>query len=266
MRDNQNLPRIGVSVSSRTGWRVFPFFAFALWRAGAVGVKIHARRKRNNLAGLDGVIIGGGDDISVDLYGGELLPNARFDHARDRLEIALITEAEERGLPMLGVCRGAQLINVVRGGTLHEDIHAEYPDAKRLKTPLPRKTVTIAEGSRLARLMGDEPSRVNALHTQSVDRPGRDIRAVAWDEAGVVQAVECTAGRRFVLGVQWHPEYLIASRRDWKLFASLVENAKSPAVADAADTADHPDAPSDASADTPSDTLSGGTAAFATLR
>ncbi|MEM6973878.1 MAG: gamma-glutamyl-gamma-aminobutyrate hydrolase family protein [Pseudomonadota bacterium] len=240
---DQNLPRIGVSVSSRTGWRVFPFFAFALWRAGAHGVKINPRRKRNNLAGLDGVIIGGGDDIGVDLYGGKLVPNARVDHQRDALEIALITEAEERGLPILGVCRGAQLLNVVRGGSLHQDIYAQYPEARRLHTPLPRKSITVAKGSRLAEVIGEEPAVVNALHSQSVDRLGRDIRPVAWDEAGVVQAIEGTGGARFVIGVQWHPEYLIASRRDVALFKSLVANSRRPEVLADADQTDRPEMP-----------------------
>jgi putative glutamine amidotransferase len=234
-------PRIGVSVSSKTGWRVFPFFWWAILRAGGRAVKIHPRRRRNNLAGLDGVIIGGGDDIGVELYGGEIVAHSKFDPARDKLEVALIEEAEERGLPMLGVCRGSQLINVVRGGTLHEDIYEVYPNARRINTPLPRKRVTIAEGSRLGDVIGTEPSVVNALHRQSVDALGRDMRAVAWDEAGVVQAVEGTRGPRYVIGVQWHPEYLVFSKRDWRLFRELVANARLPAVADVADREEKPE-------------------------
>jgi len=232
-------PRIGVSVSDRTGWRVFPFFWWALRRAGAYAVKINPRRRRNDLAGLDGAIIGGGDDIGVDLYGGELLAQATFDAARDALELDLIEEAEERNLPILGVCRGAQLINVARGGTLHEDIYETYPDARRIHTPLPRKRVTLQDGSRLALTIGAEPTVVNALHRQSVDLIGAGMRAVAWDEAGIVQAVECTRSPRFVVGVQWHPEYLVFSRRDWRLFRALVENARSPVVTEATDTGFH---------------------------
>lgn len=188
-------------------------------------MKLQTGRARNNLRGLDGLIIGGGDDVGVELYGGDLMPHSRFDEARDRLEIALIEEAESRRLPILGVCRGAQLINVARGGTLHEDIYETYPDAHRIHTPLPRKCVRIAPGSRLAGIVGEEPSRVNALHRQSVDRLGDGLRPVAWDEAGVVQAIEATARDRLVVGVQWHPEYLVASRRDWRLFKALAEAA-----------------------------------------
>ncbi|MCL5775887.1 gamma-glutamyl-gamma-aminobutyrate hydrolase family protein [Limibaculum sp. FT325] len=218
-------PHIGVSVSTRTGWRVFPFFRWGLHRAGAVAVRIETGRARGNLKGLDGLIIGGGDDVGIELYGGELMPHSRFDVARDRLELGLIEEAENLRLPILGVCRGAQLINVARGGTLHEDIYDSYPGARRLNTPLPRKLVRIAPGSRLAHILGAEPSRVNALHRQSVDRLGAGLAPVAWDEAGVVQAIEGEEGPRLVIGVQWHPEYLLLSRRDARLFRALAEHA-----------------------------------------
>ena len=218
-------PKIGVTVSARTGWRVFPFFQLALWRAGGRAVRFATGRDRMTLDGLDGLIIGGGDDLSVELYGGRIVPEAIFDKARDELEMTLLAEAEERRLPILGVCRGSQLINVVRGGTLHQDIFEIYPNAKRIHTPLPRKTICIKPGSRLAAIKGTEPSVVNSLHSQSVDRLGRDLCAVAWDEADVVQAIESERAR-FVLGVQWHPEYLVFSRRDQRLFRALVKAAR----------------------------------------
>ncbi len=217
-------PKIAVTVSASTGWRVFPFFQLALWRAGGRAVRFQTGRDRLTLDGLDGLIIGGGDDLSVELYGGRIVPESVFDRERDALEMSLLAQAEERRLPILGVCRGSQLINVVRGGNLHQDIFAIYPDAKRLHTPLPRKTIRIKPGSRLAAVQGTEPSKVNALHTQSVDRLGTDLCAVAWDEANVIQAIESERAR-FVLGVQWHPEYLVFSRRDQRLFRALVKAA-----------------------------------------
>lgn len=218
-------PRIGVSVSSRTGWRVFPFFRFGLWRAGGQAVRIQTGRERRDLDGLDAVIIGGGDDINYELYGGRLIPHAVFDDERDMLERTLIEEAEERVLPILGVCRGSQLLNVVRGGNLHQDIYEAYPGAREIHTPLPRKKVRIDPKSRFADFYGTKPSMVNSLHKQSVDRLGRDMRAVAWDEAGIVQAIESTRPR-LVFGVQWHPEYLLFSKRDHALFIALVEAAR----------------------------------------
>ena len=218
-------PKIGVSVSAKSGWRVFPFFKLAMWRAGGRAVRLQTGRERRTLEGLDGVIIGGGDDINFELYGGMPVPHAVFDHDRDVLEKALIEEAEERRLPILGVCRGSQLLNVVRGGNLHQDIYQSYPTAREYHTPLPRKTVRIDPDSRMATFYGTEPSLVNSLHTQSVDRLGERLSAVAWDEAGVVQAIE-SIGERLVMGVQWHPEYLAFSKRDHALFIELVKDAR----------------------------------------
>lgn len=218
-------PRIGVSVSVKSGWRVFPFFRFALWRAGGRAVKLQTNRERRTLDGLDGVIIAGGDDINIELYDGLPMPYAVFDDARDELEEALIEEAERRRLPIMGVCRGSQLLNVVRGGDLHQDIYKSYPGIRRIHTPLPRKRVRIDPNSHFARYYGTEPSMVNSLHTQSVDRLGEKLRAVAWDEGGVVQAIESSA-ERLVFGVQWHPEFLVFSKRDHALFIALVDDAR----------------------------------------
>ena len=218
-------PLVGVSVSARTAWRVFPFFRWALWRAGGKGHKMRTGRAIRRVRELDALIIGGGDDIGVELYGGHLLPHSTWDPERDELELALLDAAEARRLPILGVCRGAQLINVERGGTLHQDIYEKYPTAKPIHTPLPRKNVHIDPESRLAAICGPEPTRVNALHRQSVDRLGEGMRAVAWDEHEIIQAVELADPSRLVIGVQWHPEYLVFSARDWRLFKALVEAA-----------------------------------------
>lgn len=218
-------PRIGVTTSTRTGWRVFPFFKLALRRAGARAVQIHTRKSRRALEGLDGLIVGGGDDIGVELYGGEVVPDIRIDAERDALEIDLLKEAEDCELPVLGVCRGAQLLNVERGGTLHQEIYESYPEARRIRTPLPRKRIHILPGSRLASIKGLEVSRVNALHHQSIDQLGDGLRVAAWDEAGIVQAIEGEE-ERLVIGVQWHPEYLIASRADQALFRALADAAR----------------------------------------
>lgn len=224
-RSRGERPLVGVSVSARTAWRTFPFFRWALWRAGARAHKMRTGRAIARVRELDALIIGGGDDIGVELYGGKLLPHSTQDPERDKLELALIEEAERRRLPILGVCRGAQLINVARGGTLHQDIYAKYPTARPIHTPLPRKDVRLDPASRLAAICGPEPTRVNALHRQSVDRLGDGLRAVAWDEHEIVQAVELADAQRLVIGVQWHPEYLPFSSRDWRLFKALAEAA-----------------------------------------
>lgn len=216
-------PLIGVTTSRRGGWRSYLMHALALRRAGA--------RPRRLVAGsghvataFDGLVIGGGDDIGAELYGGEILPDIRLDPERDRLEIDLLRPALDAGLPVLGICRGSQMINVALGGTLHTDIHAVYEEAPRMRTVLPRKVVTIARESRLDAIMRCNPCRVNALHHQSVDRVGTGLAVVARDEAGIVQAVE-GPGPAFLLGVQWHPELLPWRRPQQRLFQALVEAA-----------------------------------------
>jgi putative glutamine amidotransferase len=211
-------PVIGVTTSRRGGWRSFLMHRWALWRTGARAVRLTAGDSIPDR--LDGLVIGGGDDIGAEIYGGQVMPDIRIDPERDKLELKLLDSALPAGLPILGICRGSQMINVALGGTLHTDIHAVYIEAPRMRTVLPRKTVHIEADSRLHRITGCNPCRVNALHHQSVDRVGRDLRVVARDEAGIVQAIEGT-GPNFLLGVQWHPELLVFSSPQQRLFAAL---------------------------------------------
>jgi putative glutamine amidotransferase len=211
-------PVIGVTTSRRGGWRSFLMHRLALWRAGARAVRLTSGGPIPDK--LDGLVIGGGDDIGAEIYGGQVLPDIRIDPERDKLELKLLDSALPGGWPILGICRGSQMINVALGGSLHTDIHAVYIEAPRMRTVLPRKTVHIEENSRLLRITGCNPCRVNALHHQSVDRVGRDLRVVARDESGIVQAIE-GAGANFILGVQWHPELLVFSSPQQRLFAAL---------------------------------------------
>jgi len=217
-------PLIAVTTSARSGWRIFPLVAFNLWLAGGKGLRWVAGRPAD-LDAVDGLIIGGGDDISPDLYGMQLVASARLDPARDAMERRLVEAAMARGLPVMGICRGAQMINVALGGTLHQDAYGTYTASKRLWTILPRKDVQVCAETRLAAIAGTEPMRVNALHSQAVDRLGRDLEVAARDRGGMIQAIErnCTP---FALGVQWHPEHLFYARRQRALFAALVAAAR----------------------------------------
>lgn len=217
-------PRIGVTASARGGRAMWLCNCLALWRAGARAVRITATRPVP-IETLDGVVIGGGDDIQAGLYGGTPEPAVRLDPERDALELRVLDWTERLDLPVLGICRGAQMINVHRGGSLHADIHAVYEGLPRMRTPLPRKRVTIAAGSRLHAVLGETSCRVNALHHQAVDRLGRGLRSVAQDEFGMVQAVEAVDAR-LLIGVQWHPEFLIHDGRQQNLFRTLVAAAR----------------------------------------
>ncbi|QIE43613.1 gamma-glutamyl-gamma-aminobutyrate hydrolase family protein [Meridianimarinicoccus aquatilis] len=216
-------PRIAVTTSKASSWRIFPMFALNIWLAGGRAVRWTAARPYH-LDDVDGLVIGGGDDISPDIYGGELVSSARLDPARDAMEQELVTGACQRGMPVLGVCRGAQMINVALGGTLHQDAYGVYATSVKYKTILPRKTVSVQPGTQFAQIAGLELMRVNALHSQAVDRLGAGLRVAAQDGGGMVQAVEREDGP-FMIGVQWHPEHLIYARRQRALFGALVAAA-----------------------------------------
>jgi putative glutamine amidotransferase len=217
-------PIVGVTTSKRGGWGNFLFQRLAMHRAGGKAVRLRPGDSVS-LDELDALVIGGGDDIGAELYGGQVAPNVRFDPDRDVFEISLLKKAFPTSMPILGVCRGAQMINVALGGTLHGDIYTVFAEARRLRTVLPRKNVWIDDESRLGRVLLCNPCRVNALHHQAVDRVGRGLRVVGRDESGIVQAIE-GIGVRFLIGVQWHPEFLVHLRAQQRLFTALVACAR----------------------------------------
>ncbi|MGV2977923.1 gamma-glutamyl-gamma-aminobutyrate hydrolase family protein [Roseibium alexandrii] len=217
-------PLIGVSTSATGGWRSYLAISFAIWRAGGRSRRI-TPKTGYSITELDGVIAGGGDDISASVYGGELLPNVRLDPERDALETELIPEAVRLEIPVLGICRGAQLINVSLGGTLHTDIWEVFENAPKLRTVLPRKEIRVAADAWLSSVLQTRKCRVNALHHQSIKETGRSLRVSALDDHEIVQAIETRSGKP-VLGVQWHPELMPFSKTQQRLFQWLVEAAK----------------------------------------
>jgi len=216
-------PVIAVTVSRRSGWRVFPVFALNIRIAGGCAVR-WTTATEVDISAVDGVVIGGGDDISPDVYGGHLVASARFDPARDAMERGIVEAAFAAGKPVLGVCRGSQMLNVALGGTLHQDAYGVYRDSRRHRTILPRKVIHVTDNTLLAAIAGKDPMRVNALHTQAVDHLGRGLRVAARDPGGMIQAIERVRDP-FAIGVQWHPEHLFYARRQRRLFAALVAAA-----------------------------------------
>lgn len=215
-------PLIGVTVSRRSGWRIFPLMSLNVWLAGGRAVKWqHADQV--DVGAVDGVIVGGGDDIAPALYGAELVMESRLDHARDATEKRIVETTLGQGMPVLGICRGAQMLNVASGGTLDQDAYTTY-SSRRYRTVLPRKTVQIDPGTRLSDIAGTAPMRVNALHSQAVAELGESLRIAAIDDGGMVQAIERVSDP-FAIGVQWHPEHLIYARRQRALFTALVNAA-----------------------------------------
>lgn len=216
-------PIIGITTSDHKSQLAWCFDWFAVWRHGGKPLRLSPSRPMPQH--LDGLIIGGGDDIQAQLYGGEVQLDVRLDPARDELELSLLNRFIPQNTPVLGICRGAQLINVHLGGTLDPDIYTTHEGLKRRRTVLPRKTVDIVGGSQLYQLLGVTWCRVNSLHHQAVNRAGEGIKIVARDRDGLVQGIESEA-HDFLIGVQWHPEWLIFNRPQQRLISALVTAAK----------------------------------------
>ncbi|OBK12920.1 gamma-glutamyl-gamma-aminobutyrate hydrolase [Mycobacterium asiaticum] len=180
------------------------------------------------LDSLDALVITGGYDLDPAAYGQQPHPSTDEPRGdRDAWEFALLRAALQRRLPILGICRGAQLLNVVCGGTLHQDLpevlgHSGHRAGNGVFSRLPVRTVS---GTRVAALIG-ESAEVPCYHHQAIDQVGEGLVVSAWDVDGVVEAVELP-GDTFVLAVQWHPEKALD---DLRLFTGLIDAARSPAL------------------------------------
>jgi putative glutamine amidotransferase len=219
--------KVGVTTSLRGSTMMWIFYWLALKLVGLIPVRITASDQgRHDLDSFSGFVIGGGDNIGAQIYRGDITLDVKIDPDRDALELKVLQIAEERGMPVLGVCRGAQILNVHRGGNLHQDIQSAYDGVPQMWTPLPKKRVTIEPGSALHQIMKITRFRANSLHRQSINRLGRGLKISATDRYGIVQAVEYEKpDERFLLGVQWHPEFMIyrsSQRRIFNAFKDAV--------------------------------------------
>ncbi len=231
--------------------------ALALRRCGARPVRVRPSQPVV-AARLDAVVIGGGTDVDPLHYGEESLredfsdtrhstlldwlvglvlgmfravfathSRQGYDRERDRMEQDIIHFALDQQLPVLGICRGAQLMNVALGGSLHQDIgHFYTEDTNNVRSILPRKAIDVAADSSLRRMLGCRSCFVNALHDQSIKRLGQQVVVSAREPNGVIQAIE-KRDHRFFIGVQWHPEYMPQSRTQLGLFRGLVRAVRS---------------------------------------
>jgi putative glutamine amidotransferase len=181
---------------------------------------------------LDGICLAGGPDLDPLSYrDAERDPRlGPTDAAVDTAELALARAADRRGLPILGICRGAQTLNVARGGTLRQHV-----DEHRQNGPgtASAHDVEVVAGSRLAALTGAGTLAVNSFHHQAADRVGAGLRVAATASDGTIEAIE-DPSRPFLLGVQWHAEGMVERPEQLALFAGLVRAARAPRLALAA--------------------------------
>jgi putative glutamine amidotransferase len=217
-------PRIGLTMRLELETDRFYLgrdYSEALAAAGAVPLHIglipDEEYIRAALAGLDGVLLPGSDsDVDPLRYGrdphrflGKVVP------VKDETDALVLEEIERRGMPLLAICFGMQILNVSRGGTLIQDIHSEMPGAIKHEQGAPRDrpshTVRLLPGSMLEAMAGTAEeggarALVNSHHHQAIETVGRELVATAWTSDGLVEALEDARPDRFTLAVQWHPE------------------------------------------------------------
>ena len=232
-------PPIGVTIeNSRKEAEVFRLredYVRAVETAGGLPLVLAPGRPEDAADLLDhvgGLVLTGGADIDPAMYGEERHPAVQaVFRERDDFEVALVREALRRDLPLLAICRGHQVLNVATGGTLVQDIASQIPgagvhdaDGERWHTS---HEVEILPETRLREILGTERVAVNSFHHQSVQRLGRDLVLSARSPDGVVEGIEVPRDRRrFVLGVQWHPESFWDHPPGFQpLFEALVRSA-----------------------------------------
>jgi len=227
MAGRQQAPLIAVTGPSRGGLAPRLLVTLALWLAGAKTLQMTPRRPREDIGidGVDGVVVTGGHDIDPVLYAAAPEVHPKYDPERDALESAVIDRALECGLPLLGICRGAQLLNVRMGGNLFQELRSRRKHTSNRWTIFPLKTLCVETNTLLHRLLDRPRAKINSLHNQGIDMVGDGLVVAGRDLDNIIQAVE-SPERPFLIGVQWHPEFLLYSRSQRRLFRTLVDTAR----------------------------------------
>lgn len=180
-----------------------------------------------DVALLDGLVLSGGTHIHPNLYGQEPLPSLdyRYDRQRDQTDQELLAAAEALQLPVLGICRGAQLINVFRGGSLCQDVTPMRVNTRHRPLLLPLQTIRVVDHSRLGTVLNARNIGANRIHSQAIHWLGKDLRVTAMDNDLFVQGIENTRGQ-WLMGVQWHPEYLLYNGPHRRIFREFIRAAE----------------------------------------
>ena len=227
--DNSLLGQIGITdttyqrVMTAAGGRLITL------RPDAAGIPVSTEKIKSLLEKekIDGVLLTGGGDVDPNLYGGDPNTTMLIHRLRDDFEIALIRAARQRGLPILGICRGCQILNVALGGTvrnLRKERHI-----KSIHMALKSHPVDLIDDSKLAETLGvTHLAKVVSLHGNSVGKLAPEVRIAATGPGSVVEAIEAdsTGQRGWIVGIQWHPELTLDDQVQQKVFESLVDRAR----------------------------------------
>jgi putative glutamine amidotransferase len=170
-------------------------------------------------------VLSGGTHVHPSRYGQQPQVTARYDLKRDETDFKLLQQAEEIDIPVLGICRGAQFINVFHGGSLCQNVTPLRIKTRHRPLLLPLQTVQLVEDSRIGGLMHSTLIGANRIHSQAIKQLGRNLRVTALDNDLFVQAIENT-GQQWLMGVQWHPEYLLYHTGHRRIFSHFVHAAR----------------------------------------
>ncbi len=253
---NSSGPKIAVTGPTRGGAPAWMFTQLQIRWQGGRPIRLTPDSDWQNTS-FDGLVLGGGADIEPTLYNQETrnnshppqgsspfkrglaksiqwfrnqmgIPSSRglIDPQRDRMELSLLRDAVESHKPVLGICRGMQMINVFFGGSLQTDLHQFYGETPLSRSTFPSKFVQLTPGSRIAQIAGKTRLSVNSLHDQAVKDLGRSLVSTAIEDNKIIQAIETDSSTTSILGIQWHPEYLVAHQPHRKIFHWLIDESK----------------------------------------
>ena len=252
--DRRSRPTVLITGPETGGLAARVASSLQVWLAGGKPLYMTAERYRTDLS-FDAVILSGGSDIGDNLAGTTDIPAAKrtlreklldglryptsifflsnnskkdVDHDRNVFEIKVLDEALKNARPVLGICRGTQLLNCRLGGNLKKSIFPYYRDKPLPVGMTPCKSVRFETSSLLAEIMTTAATRVNALHHQVIDTVAQPFTPVAYEKTGLIQAIE--APQLSIVAVQWHPEYLVYQKKQRRLFQWLVNRGRRAAL------------------------------------
>lgn len=226
-------PRIGVTLSDRGNRVLWWFIWLGVALAGGRAVWVSPNRSSQPLERFDGFIISGGKDIHPSLYDQAPLGlDKHYDPPRDALESHVIQYASQNRLPLFGICRGMQMINVVHGGTLHQEaqeiLEDFLPSKSLFSKVIGRREIAVNPHSQLYRILGGHKRYfVNSIHHQAVNVLANDFSTCAKEKNGLIQAIEYIGTQHpLMFGVQWHPELMLHANSARRLFREIVYQSR----------------------------------------
>lgn len=175
---------------------------------------------------IDGLILAGGVDVDPRYFGEQPMGTQEITPERDNYEMVLTGECLARDKPILAICRGLQVLNICGGGDIHQDISCRPEKALKHMQQAPKwyptHNVSIKDNTKLSKIIGKPQLQVNSFHHQAPRRIAPGFQASAWAEDGIIEAIESNS-HRFIIGVQWHPEQMMSTNEQKKLFYALIK-------------------------------------------